>query len=32
MEITPDSFHWIAQESCDVGASWTVTNESFLTR
>jgi hypothetical protein len=31
-KMTPDSFHWIAQESCDEGASWTVRNEFLLTR
>ncbi len=29
-EITGDSFHWIARESADAGASWQVRNEFFL--
>jgi len=31
-EIADDSFHWIAQESEDEGATWTVRNEFFLSR
>ncbi len=31
-EITHDSFHWIARESQDDGASWQVRNEFFLRR
>ena len=31
-EITSESFHWIARESQDDGASWQVRNEFFLKR
>lgn len=31
-EITSESFHWIARESQDDGASWQVRNEFFLRR
>jgi len=31
-EITSDSFHWIARESTDDGASWQIRNEFFLRR
>ena len=31
-EITHESFHWIARESQDDGASWQVRNEFFLRR
>ncbi len=31
-EITRESFHWIARESQDDGASWQLRNEFFLTR
>ena len=31
-EITPESFHWIARESADDGATWQLRNEFFLSR
>jgi len=31
-EITPDSFHWIARDSADEGATWQIRAEFFLRR